>query len=88
MARPKSVILSRDEKKQLVTELKAKIKAEKEIAKQHAAGIRTANRHLAAASKEHGAAMKTIDRAVAVSNKTLLSLEAQLAVLTAPTSAE
>ena len=84
MARPKSVILSKDEKKSIVAELKAKIKAAKDNSKQLAGIRKEADKALAAANKAHIAALKENDKAVAAAAKEVASLEAQLNALTTP----
>ena len=87
MARPKSVVLSKDEKKAVVADLKAKIKAAKDNVK-NIAGIRKeADKVFAAASKAHVAALKDNDKASEKATKELAALEAQLASLTEPVAA-
>ena len=87
MARPKSVILSKDEKKSIVAELKAKIKAAKDNSKQLAGIRKEADKVFAAASKAHVAALKDNDKASEKATKELAALEAQLASLTEPVAA-
>lgn len=87
MARPKSVILSKDEKKSIVAELKTKIKAAKDNSKQLAGIRKEADKALAAANKAHIAALKENDKAIAAAAKEVASLEAQLNALTAPVTA-
>lgn len=82
MARPKSVVLSKDEKKAVVTDLKAKIKAAKDNVKQLAGIRKEADKTYAAAGKAHVAALKENDKAAAAANKAVVDLEAQLAALT------
>lgn len=82
MARPKSVVLSKDEKKQIVTDLKAKLKAAKDNAKQLAGIRKEADKALNAATKAHVAALKQNDKEAAAANKEVAGLEAQLAALT------
>lgn len=82
MARPKSIVLSKDEKKQIVTDLKAKIKAAKDNAKQLAGIRKEADKALAAATKAHVVALKQNDKEAAAAAKEVASLEAQLAALT------
>lgn len=82
MARPKSVVLSKDEKKAVVVELKAKIKAAKDNVKQLAGVRKEADKAYAAAGKAHVAALKENDKAAAAATKSLGDLEAQLAALT------
>lgn len=80
MARPKSVILSKDEKKAVVADLKTKIKSAKENLKLVGTTFKDAGKIYAAAVKEH-------DKASAAATKELASLEAQLAALTEKSSA-
>lgn len=82
MARPKSVVLSKDEKKAVVTDLKAKIKAAKDNIKQLAGIRKEADKTYADAGKAHVAALKENDKAAAAANKAVVDLEAQLAALT------
>lgn len=82
MARPKSVVLSKDEKKQIVTDLKAKIKAAKDNVKQLAGIRKEADKALAAATKAHVAALKQNDKEATAAAKEVASLEAQLGALT------
>ena len=82
MARPKSVVLSKDEKKAVVTELKAKIKAAKDNLKQLAGIRKEADKTYAAAGKAHVAALKENDKATAAASKSVAELEAQLNALT------
>jgi hypothetical protein len=84
MARPKSVILSKDEKKAVVAELKLKIKAAKDNSKQLAGIRKEADKAFALAGKAHVATLKENDKAVGSAEKELFSLEAQLNALTAP----
>lgn len=84
VARPKSIILSKDEKKVIVAELKLKIKAAKDEAKIVIAAVKDADKTYALAGKTHIAALKASDKTALAVNKTLTSLEAQLAALTAP----
>ena len=81
MARPKSVILSKDEKKSIVAELKAKIKAAKDNSKQFAGIAKEADKTYAAAGKVHLATLKANDKAAAAAAKELAALEAQLNAL-------
>lgn len=87
MARPKSVILSKDEKKAVVAELKLKIKASKDAVKQLAGIRKEADKALAAANKAHIASLKANDKEAAAAEKELFSLEAQLNALAAPVAA-
>lgn len=82
MARPKSVVLSKDEKKQIVADLKAKIKAAKDNVKQLAGIRKEADKALNAATKAHVAALKQNDKEAAAAAKEVAGLEAQLAALT------
>ncbi len=87
MARPKSVILSKDEKKSIVAELKTKIKAAKDNVKQFAGIAKEADKIYAAAGKTHLATLKANDKAAAAAAKELAGLEAQLNALTTPSVA-
>ena len=82
MARPKSVVLSKDEKKAVVAELKAKLKAAKDAAKQLAGVRKEADKAYAAAGKAHVAALKQNDKESTAAAKIVSDLEAQLAALT------
>ena len=87
MARPKSIVLTKEEKKAATTELKVKIKAAKDNVK-NLAGIRKeADKAFAAASKTHVATLKDNDKASEKANKELAALEAQLKALTEPVAA-
>jgi 2-phospho-L-lactate guanylyltransferase (CobY/MobA/RfbA family) len=77
MARTQSAVLSKEEKKNMITGLKATIKEAKAAVK-----ISTANKK--AAEKAHAAAMKLADKDLSATIKALESYEAQLAALTAP----
>lgn len=81
MARPKSVVLSKDEKKSVIADLKTKIKAAKDNVKQLAGIRKEADKTFATAGKAHVAALKENDKAAAAANKALVELEAQLAAL-------
>ena len=87
MARPKSIVLTKEEKKAVTTELKAKIKAAKDNVKQLAGIRKEADKAFAAASKTHVAALKDNDKAAEKANKELVALEAQLNALTEPVTA-
>lgn len=87
MARPKSVILSKDEKKSIVAELKTKIKAAKDNVKQFAGSGVGLVGFLGDAGKVHLATLKANDKAAAAAAKELVALEAQLNALTAPSVA-
>lgn len=82
MARPKTVLLNKDEKKAVVADLKARIKAAKDNVKQLAGIRKEADKMYAAASKVHVAALKENDKAAASASKELAGLEAQLGALT------
>lgn len=84
VARPKSVILSKDEKKSIVAELKTKIKAARDNVKQFAGIAKEADKTYAAAGKVHLATLKANDKAAAAATKELAGLEAQLNALTTP----
>ena len=84
MARAQSVVLSKTEKKAVVVELKAKLKAAKDAAAVEAGNQKAADKALAAATKAHAASVKAISKAQASAAKTVLGLAAQLASLTAP----
>lgn len=81
VARPKSVVLSKDEKKSVIADLKTKIKATKDNVKQLAGIRKEADKTFATACKAHVAALKENDKAAAAANKALVELEAQLAAL-------
>jgi peptidoglycan hydrolase CwlO-like protein len=81
------VILSKDEKKAVVVELKAKIKSAKDTVKQLVGIRKEADKALAVASKLHIATLKANDKEAAAGEKELFSLEAQLTALTAPVAA-
>lgn len=87
MARPKSIVLTKEEKKAATTELKAKIKAAKDNVKQLAGIRKEADKAFATASKTHVAALKENDKASEKAAKELAALEAQLAALTEPVTA-
>lgn len=87
MARPKSQILSKDEKKAVVVELKAKIKAAKDNVKQLAGIRKEADKALAAATKAHIASLKENDKAAGAAGKELAAVEAQLVAMTEPVAA-
>ena len=87
MARAKSVVLTKEEKKAVVTELKGKIKAAKDNVKQLAGIRKEADKVFAAASKAQVAALKDNDKASEKAAKELAALEAQLASLTEPVAA-
>ena len=84
MARPKSIVLTKEEKKAVTTDLKAKIKTAKDNVKQLAGIRKEADKAFAAASKIHVAALKDNDKAAEKANKELAALEAQLNALTEP----
>ena len=87
MARPKSIVLTKEEKKAVTTELKTKIKAAKDNVKQLAGIRKEADKAFAAASKTHVAALKENDKAAEKAAKELAALEAQLTALTDPVAA-
>ena len=87
MARPKSIVLTKEEKKAVTTELKTKIKAAKDNVKQLAGIRKEADKAFAAASKAHVAALNENDKAAEKAAKELASLEAQLKALTEPVAA-
>ena len=87
MARAKSVVLTKEEKKAVMTELKGKIKAAKDNVKQLAGIRKEADKAFAAASKAHVAALKENDKAAEKAAKELAALEAQLTALTEPVAA-
>lgn len=82
MARPKSVILSKEEKKQAVVDLKAKLKAAKDNVKQIEGVRKEADKALTAAQKAHVATFKKTDKELTGAQKIVTGLEAQLAALT------
>ena len=87
MARPKSIVLTKEEKKAVTAELKTKIKAAKDNVKQLAGIRKEADKAFAAASKAHVAALKENDKAAEKAAKELAALEAQLTALTEPAAA-
>ena len=87
MARAKSVVLTKEEKKAVMTELKGKVKAAKDNVKQLAGIRKEADKAFAAASKAHVAALKENDKAAEKAAKELAALEAQLTALTEPVAA-
>lgn len=78
MARSKSIILSKDEKKAVIADLKMQIVAGKAITKTISANIK-------AAAKAHDALAKLAGKELAVSVKQLASHTAQLSAMTAKT---
>ncbi len=76
MARAKSVVLSKAEKKAVVVDLKAKIKAAKDE-------VKTISNDRKAAEKTFNTFVKTNDKAAAAAAKALAGLEASLASVTA-----
>lgn len=78
MARSKSIILSKDEKKAVVTDLKSKIAAAKVATKE-------INRSLQASAKDHAAFVKANEKTLAGLIKELASHQAQLTAMTAKT---
>ena len=87
MARPKSVVLTKEEKKAAVTDLKAKVKAAKDNVKQLAGLRKEADKAFAAANKAHVSFLKENDKAAEKASKEVVALEAQLNALTAPVAA-
>ena len=77
MARSASIILSKEEKKAVVTELKAKIKAAQVEIKLVATNVKTA-------IKAHLALLKEADKTIAARTKELTAHQAQHSALTAP----
>lgn len=86
MARPKSVVLTKEEKKNVLSALKAQLKIEKTSVRVLETQAKEADRVLAKATREHAATLKLNARLVAAATKAVQSLEAQIAALTAPTS--
>lgn len=78
MARAQSVVLSKEEKKAALTEIKAGIKEAKQCLKNIDGSVK-------AAEKAHALGLKQAAKDRAISTKVLLSLEAKLASMTAPT---
>ncbi len=87
MARPKSVVLTKEEKKSVITNLKATLKAEKEKARALAGTAKEADRALLKAQRDHAVATKANTRDATITAKAIESLTAQLAALTAPAAA-
>lgn len=84
MARPKSIVLTKEEKKAAVTELKTKLKAAKDNVKQISAIRKEADKAFAAANKAHVSFLKENDKAAEKAGNEVASLEAQLKALTEP----
>lgn len=80
MARSKSIILSKDEKKAVVTELKGKILAAK-------TAVKEINGALKSSAKDHAAFVKVSEKTLAGLTKELASHQAQLSALTAKSAA-
>jgi uncharacterized protein YjdB len=78
MARSKSIILSKDEKKAVVTDLKSKIAAAKAATKEISGALK-------ASAKDHAAFVKVHEKTLAGLTKELASHTAQLTALTAKT---
>ena len=78
MARSKSIILSKEEKKVVISDLKTKIAAAK-------AATKEINSSLKAAVKEHAAFVKANEKTLAGLTKELASHTAQLGAMTAKT---
>lgn len=80
MARNKSIILSKEEKKAIVTTLKSQIKETQVLIKLHTASVK-------ASEKEHNTKIKVVDKEIKGLTKFLVTYQAQLGALTAPTPA-
>lgn len=80
MARSKSIILSKEEKKAVVTDLKAKIAFAKGSLKETNAAIK-------AATKDHTAFIKVSEKTAANLAKELASHQAQLTAMTTKSAA-
>lgn len=78
MARSKSIILSKDEKKAVITDLKTKIKTAQTATKE-------INKTLKASAKDHAAFVKVNEKTLANLTKELASHQAQLTAMTAKT---
>lgn len=78
MARSKSIILSKDEKKAVVTELKTKIKTAQ-------GSIKEINKALKNAAKDHALHVKDGEKTLSRLAKEMASHQAQLSALTAKT---
>lgn len=78
MARSKSIILSKDEKKAVITDLKTKIKGAQVATKE-------INKTLKASAKDHAAFVKVNEKTLASLSKELASHQAQLVAMTAKT---
>lgn len=76
MARSKSIILSKDEKKAVVAELKSKIATTK-------TAVKDINGKLKASAKDHAAFAKVSEKTLANLTKELASHTAQLTAMTA-----
>ena len=87
MARAKSVVLSKAEKKAVVTELKGNIKAARDNVKQIAGIRKEADKLFAAANKAHLASLKANDKEASAAEKTLAGLLTRLSSLAAETAA-
>lgn len=84
MVRPKSVILSKEEKKNIVTGLKAKLKEANDAVKALGVSKKAADTALATATKTHAAFIKKHEKDVAAATKNVDSVKAQLDAMTAP----
>lgn len=78
MARSKSIILSKDEKKAVISDLKTKIKTAQ-------AATKEINKTLKASVKDHAAFVKANEKTLANLTKELASHQAQLTAMTAKT---
>lgn len=78
MARSKSIILSKDEKKAVISDLKTKIKGAQTTTKE-------ISKTLKASAKDHAAFVKVNEKTLAALAKELASHQAQLSAMTAKT---
>jgi hypothetical protein len=85
MARSKSIILSKDEKKSVITGLKSNSASAKAAIKVVAAELKAANKAQAVAAKEHMAFVKAKDKLMTALTKELAGYTAQLNAMTAKT---
>jgi len=84
MARPKSVILTPQEKKAVVANLKEQIKGLKADLKNNAISLKAINKTFATAGKAHLTDTKANEKAVVGVNKALQAVEAQLVAMNTP----
>lgn len=84
MARAKSVVLTKDEKKQLSANLRTQLKDAKNAVKALEGVGKEATKTLAAATKAHGIAVKANEKALAAAQKDVEKLEGQLAAVLEP----